>query len=197
MGGVILSLDRDVCIRNFKTKAGFSDIEEFLDIYHQKGFISDFEEGILDEDGFYQECFKHCRPGATAKDIRDSFNSLLKCADPDVLRQIRQFHSEGREMYVLSNNNPICSAHFKEMMAQEGCLDCFKQMFFSFEWKLLKPGKPIYQKLVDTLGCRPEEILFIDDAISNVEGARSVGINAVLFTPGMDINSFVRCQKED
>lgn len=192
MGGVILSLDRDLCLHNFKTKAGFSDIEDFLDIYHQKGFISDFEEGILDEEGFYQECFKHSRPGATPADIRDSFNSLLKCADQDVLRQVRELSEAGYDLYVLSNNNPICTRRFKEIMAEEGCLQYFKNMYFSFEWRLLKPGKEIYQKLVDTIGCPAGEILFIDDAVSNVEGAKSVGINAVLYAPGMDIAALAR-----
>ena len=191
MGGVILSLDRDLCIRNFKQKAGFSDIEEYLDIYHQKGFISDFEEGILDEEGFYAESLKHCPPGAKAEDIRSSFCSLLKCADPDVLAQIRALSAAGYDIYVLSNNNPICTRRFKEILLEADSLQYFKDMFFSFEWKLLKPGLAIYQKLARTIGCLPEEILFLDDAVSNVEGAKAAGINAVLFTPGTDILKLV------
>lgn len=188
MGGVILDLDMDRCVRNFKEVAGFSDIVEYLDIYHQKGFIGDFEEGILSEDEFYAECLRHCKEGTSPRDIEYCFNSLIAGPDHDVIRQIREL-SRDYDLYVLSNNNPICSRKFLEILDEEGIASCFKGLFFSFRMKMLKPGREIYDEAVRRTGLRPEEILFIDDSAVNVEGAKAAGLNAILFKKGDNVLS--------
>jgi FMN phosphatase YigB (HAD superfamily) len=52
---------------------------------------------------------------------------------------------------------------------------------------LIKPGPHIYQLALETVGCAPEEAVFIDDFIENVEGARDVGIHGILFTSPQQI----------
>ena len=51
----------------------------------------------------------------------------------------------------------------------------------SGEVKQLKPNPEIFYTLLNKFDLKPEESLFIDDNIKNVEGAKAVGINAVLF----------------
>ncbi len=46
----------------------------------------------------------------------------------------------------------------------------------------IKPEPPIYQTLIDRIGCAPEEIVFFDDLPANVEAARRAGINAFVWT---------------
>ena len=186
MGGVILNLDKELCVRNFKEKAGFSSIEEYLDIFHQKGFISDFEEGLIDEDGFYAECRKHCPEGTSDKVFEFCFQSLLADAKEDMVRQIKEL-SRRYDLYVLTNNNPVCIRRFYEILEENGIKDRFKGFFCSCEMKLLKPGREIFDVMLGKIGCRPEEALFIDDAIGNVEGARRAGLNAELFHDGLEI----------
>ena len=45
MGGVLVDLDMQACIRAFKERAGFSDIEDILDCCHQKGIIASRTSG--------------------------------------------------------------------------------------------------------------------------------------------------------
>ena len=47
MGGVILRLNVQRCIDSFKTEAGFTDIEDFINIYQQQGFIGDLRPSRL------------------------------------------------------------------------------------------------------------------------------------------------------
>ena len=51
----------------------------------------------------------------------------------------------------------------------------------SGEVKQLKPNPEIFHTLLNKFNLKAEESLFIDDNIKNVEGAKAVGINAVLF----------------
>ena len=188
MGGVIVRLNMDRCIDSFKKLAGFEDIEDYLDRFHQKGFISDLEEGKTQPEDFYRECLKHSRPGTTVETAHFCFCSLLDGLEKDTLDLIRSLL--GRyDLYVLSNNNPISRGYFRDMMELEG-LDTdevFKKEFYSYELKLLKPSREIYERVIEGVGAKPEEILFIDDARDNIEAAAALGIRTLWLKPGMDI----------
>ena len=188
MGGVIVRLDMDTCVANFKELAGFADIEDYLDRFHQKGFISDLEEGKTQPEDFYRECLKHSRPGTDMKTVQHCFCSLLDGLEEDLLELIRSLR--GRyPLYVLSNNNPISRAYFCEMMKECGLdpAEVFEKEFYSYEMHLLKPAREVYEHVVESIGTRPEEILFIDDARDNIEAAQAAGITTLWLRPGMDI----------
>ena len=188
MGGIIVRLDMDTCIANFKQLAGFADIEDYLDRFHQKGFISDLEEGKTEPEDFYRECLKHSRPGTTMETVRYCFCSLLDGLEEDSLELIRSLR--GRyPLYVLSNNNPISRAYFCEMLKKNGLdpAEIFEKEFYSYELKMLKPSRQIYEKVIAEVGTKPEEILFIDDAKDNIEAAGALGITTLWLRPGMKI----------
>lgn len=188
MGGIIVRLDMDTCIANFKQLAGFADIEDYLDRFHQKGFISDLEEGKTEPEDFYRECLKHSRPGTTMETVRYCFCSLLDGLEEDSLELIRSLR--GRyPLYVLSNNNPISRAYFCEMLKKNGLdpAETFEKEFYSYELKMLKPSRKIYEKVIAEVGTKPEEILFIDDAKDNIEAAGALGITTLWLRPGMKI----------
>ena len=190
MGGVIVRLDMGTCIANFKELAGFTDIEDYLDRFHQKGFISDLEEGKTSPDDFYRECLKHSHPGTTMETVRYCFCSLLDGLEEESLEFIRSLR--GRfDLYVLSNNNPISRAYFCEMMKANGQdpEEVFKKEFYSYEMKMLKPSAKVYAHVIESIGLPPEEILFIDDAADNIEAAQAAGIRTLWLRPGMDITA--------
>jgi putative hydrolase of the HAD superfamily len=58
--------------------------------------------------------------------------------------------------------------------------------------RVMKPDPAIYQRALARLGRRPEEAVFIDDAPANVAGARAVGMWAIGFRPGMDLEGELR-----
>lgn len=55
----------------------------------------------------------------------------------------------------------------------------FDGIFCSAEMGLKKPEKAYYQSIINTLGVDPSEIIYYDDALENIESARSLGIRAV------------------
>jgi epoxide hydrolase-like predicted phosphatase len=60
--------------------------------------------------------------------------------------------------------------------------DVFDEMIISSEVGLIKPDARIYQLALKKLGVQPEESIFLDDVLVNVEAARSVGMEAIQFT---------------
>lgn len=57
----------------------------------------------------------------------------------------------------------------------------FDPIIFSWEARMKKPHKEIFELTLEKLNARPEEILFIDDKTGHLEGARAVGMNTLLF----------------
>jgi len=60
--------------------------------------------------------------------------------------------------------------------------DVFDEMIISAEVGLIKPDPRIYRLALEKLGALPEESVFLDDVLVNVEAARSVGMSAIQFT---------------
>jgi epoxide hydrolase-like predicted phosphatase len=59
--------------------------------------------------------------------------------------------------------------------------DAFHDLIISAEVGLAKPDPRIYQLALERLEVRPEQAVFIDDFIENVEGAQAVGMHAIQF----------------
>ena len=91
------------------------------------------------------------------------------------------------------NNNPISMPRCREILAENGIEPAryFKAEFVSSEMKLLKPSEAFYREVVRRIGLPPEQLLFIDDSMANVEGARAVGIQAVHFVQGRNLEECI------
>ena len=62
-----------------------------------------------------------------------------------------------------------------------GFADAFDEMIISAEVGLVKPDPRIYLLALDRLKVPPEAVVFIDDFLHTVEGARAVKMNAIQF----------------
>ncbi len=60
--------------------------------------------------------------------------------------------------------------------------DKFDYVFVSGYIKAKKPDPHAFLAVVRRLGCKPSDIVFFDDIMANVDGAASIGINALHFT---------------
>jgi putative hydrolase of the HAD superfamily len=58
----------------------------------------------------------------------------------------------------------------------------FDVLVWSFQLRMAKPDPAIYRHVLKELGTQPEETLFVDDRLINVEAAQALGIKAVQFS---------------
>jgi putative hydrolase of the HAD superfamily len=99
--------------------------------------------------------------------------------DSRVLEWILNLREDGFTIGILSNlPHPIAAS----LRSTPGFMEHFDHVTFSCDLRLFKPQSAIYEHSFQGLSVAPEETLFIDDKIENVEGARAVGMNAELFT---------------
>ena len=192
IGGVLIGLDLDRCIRTFKEVLGFDRITELLDPYHQKGIYGEMEAGTLSADEFRAEVLEDSRPGCQPEDVDRCMYSLLTGMDPDTVQTVKRL--AGRyPLYLLSNNNPIAMSRILEMFRENGLAPetTFRDQFISSEMKLLKPSREIYEESVRRTGLPAGEVLFIDDNETNVLAAREAGMQARLFVPGEKLSQLL------
>ena len=90
---------------------------------------------------------------------------------------ISQCKEQGMKVYVLSN---ACNKFF-EYFLKHYDMDVFDGIMVSYKVRIIKPDVRIYELLCNTYGLTPQECLFVDDKVENVEAARKVGLHAFLF----------------
>ena len=192
MGGVLVDLDIEDCKKAFKERLGYYDIDEIIDACHQKGIYGDLEEGILSADDFRSIVLAGSRPDAVAEDVDEAMSHILVGIEPYKAEMLKRL-SEKYELYMLSNNNPICVHYSRKMFEDAGIPleNIFRKCYFSYEMKALKPSETFYRNVVSDIGLPAEQMLFIDDSMKNVEGSVAAGLPAVFYQPGTDLEALL------
>lgn len=79
---------------------------------------------------------------------------------------------------ILSNTNAL---HIEYIFEHYPIIREFDAHVLSHEVGLLKPDAAIYRLTLDKCGLEAGRTLFVDDLHANVEGARAVGMHAIVF----------------
>lgn len=180
-GGVLVDLDRERCCRAFR-ELGF-DITPYIGTYAQAGIFSELERGRLSVSAFCEALRRLARmPDLSDEAIVAAWRKYLRDVPHDRLEMLLRI---GRhyQVHLLSNTNPV---HWD--MALHGLFDYrgrnigdfFGKTFLSYEIGVEKPAPAIFAAVVAGLGCRPDEILFLDDSEANCIAARRCGLQARL-----------------
>jgi putative hydrolase of the HAD superfamily len=115
----------------------------------------------------------------SASDFLAEWLSVENDPDEAVLELVAELRGRGMRCYVASTQECYRARYLAHDMRFE---DLFDGLFFSSDLGVAKPKANFFTAIADRLGHPGEEILFIDDAPANVEGARSAGWRAEQFT---------------
>jgi FMN phosphatase YigB (HAD superfamily) len=88
-------------------------------------------------------------------------------------------------LYAFSNTNPAHAAHVTQHFAD--ILRHFREIFLSSTIGLRKPDAQAYDHVVKAIGVPAARIVFFDDLMENIEGARARGLTAVHVTSTRDV----------
>ena len=99
--------------------------------------------------------------------------------NPAMLAWHQQLHQRGIRTAILSNMGDTVLANIER---EFDWLPRFDVLIWSYQHKMAKPDPAIYQLTLARLCTRPEETLFIDDKMQNIEAARTLGMRTAHFT---------------
>jgi putative hydrolase of the HAD superfamily len=80
---------------------------------------------------------------------------------------------------IVSNMGDTVHEH---MVRELRWLSRFDALVWSYQLGIVKPDPAIYRYALDRLGTPPEETLFIDDKVENVDAAVALGMKGIVFS---------------
>ena len=101
-----------------------------------------------------------------------------------------QFFTENRDRIpMLGMISNMVEDTLVLMRRQYDWLELFDALIFSCELGINKPHREIYEICLQQLAVNPDECLFVDDSVANVDGAVAVGMHGLQFRT---FNRFLR-----
>nr|MBI5455781.1 HAD family phosphatase [Candidatus Levybacteria bacterium] len=108
--------------------------------------------------------------------IWDNFYKNLD-VDREVIEIIIQL-KKNYKVFLFSN---YVGELLRKLLEKQKITNLFDEIIISSEHKLKKPDPEFFKILTNKANVKNDEILFIDDRLENVEGAKNLGINALQF----------------
>ncbi len=147
--------------------------------------LQEFEVGKISPTQFRQGVNKLLNTSMEEDQFDEVWNAMLKELPKERMDLLSEV-SKRFDTYILSNTNAIHEVAFnrmiKEVTGKDGLHDFVKKCYFSHDIGLRKPNAACYEFVVQDIGMSADHLLFLDDRLDNIEGARAVGLNAIQVT---------------
>lgn len=171
LGGVLIELG------GMGDMAVFSNEQSEEDIWRRWlscPWVRRFERGQCEADEFAAGMVESWEMPVSPGAFLEAFVAWPKGMLPGSHEVVRDAAAHAR-VACLSNTN---SLHVDRQWAEFGIYELFDGIFLSNEMGMVKPDREAFDHVVDRLGIRPNQILFLDDNQINVDGARAAGLLA-------------------
>ncbi len=150
---------------------------EVIELYIKNGLLTEVLTGRVSESEFWKRI------------------SIMTGTHPDVLSRVAVEICENRNVdpemaaileelkgcYKLALLTDNLQETFRYWLTRFGMINQFDVIINSSDIGITKSNPEIYRILVDRLKCRPAEVIFVDDRMSNIELACEMGMHGILF----------------
>lgn len=178
-GGVLVENQTEDDHARMARIAGLSQ-EQFSERYWAER--EDYDQGLISNVDYWTAVTSNGRDVISEKQIDDLTEydtvSWMRYDQP-MWNWIQELKAAGKRVAMLSNM-PLELG--QALRARSDRLEIFDHVTLSYEARSVKPQPAIYEECLEGLGTEPGRTLFLDDRISNVQGAELLGIRALQFT---------------
>ena len=186
-GGVLVDIDRSRAVDAF-VRLGLTDADTILDKYHQTGIFLELEEGALSENNYREQLAQMCKRPLEWGEVRQAWLAFITRIDERKLTYLEELHRNYR-LFFLSNTNPYimswaCSSEFSSDGKPLNAY--FDGLYLSYQIGYTKPDRRIFDFMLHDASILPEETLFVDDGIANIEAGKQIGMHTLLADNGED-----------
>ena len=115
------------------------------------------------------------------KEIRETYLHVGDSIEllPHAVEWTASLKEKGYHLYIISNYGEYT---LEQTKAKMDFLQYMDGAIFSYQYQIIKPDARIYEQLLKNYELKAEECVFIDDKVENVEGAKAVGYQGIVFT---------------
>lgn len=167
LAGVVVARNQERCPQYIMDYFYFINSGEAL-----PEFWNDYDRGTRDIDSVAQ-----CLAEFRGSDFETAKSRMLEAVTyqeqvAPTAELIAELKAAGYRLFVLSN----MSKDYIEFLCEMPVFQHFEGEIISCEVGLIKPEREIYNLLLDRYNLVPEQTMFIDDRVENVEAAATLGI---------------------
>jgi putative hydrolase of the HAD superfamily len=184
-GNVIINIDVEKAILAF-SELTFKSPARVNQLFADAEVFKKYETGYYSDDEFRDVIRQILSYPLNDQEIDQAWNALLLDVPKkrlDFLEYIKMKYP----IYLLSNTNNIhieqCKQYFRTKFGIPNFETIFSETFLSYKMGLWKPDYKIYDAAISKIGCKPEEILFLDDNQDNIDAATDLGIQCIKINP--------------
>ncbi|MBR6663253.1 MAG: HAD-IA family hydrolase [Alphaproteobacteria bacterium] len=150
----------------------------------QKGGVKAFDfdpymKGKINFRKFCNDLCKFCQLKVTPTtyiNINKEMHRGVGQVFPETKEAMEFLQSRGITNCILSNALPnLAGTGIVEGLVEE------KNAFTSYDLRLLKPDPKIFKAVLEKLGAKPGDVIFVDDKLKNVEAAQKLGIHGIKY----------------
>ena len=188
LGGVVMGIDWEPMFRRWADACG----DQPAALRARYAFDEHYERherGEIDEAAYYASLRKSLGVDIGDEDFRAGWGAIFTEPVHETVALLEKLR-ERVPLYAFSNTNAAHHAVWGHKF--EDALRHFRRVFVSSQMGLRKPERASFDFIAREIGVAPERILFFDDTLVNVEGARRAGLQAVHVRSPDDVLDAVR-----
>jgi len=193
LGGVLLNIDPQKTIEAFG-RLGMEQLVGYKGLTYDHEIFYRMEQGKITPEEF-RNGVRKLLPGEVADDQIDAAWTAMLLDFPSIRVKLMQALRNHFTIYLFSNTNAIHVAKYhSDFRNQHGfeVSSLFEKDFYSNEIGYRKPSPEAFHEIIKLSGIKPDESLFIDDSLLNVEAAIACGLNGYWLEPDQKIEEIFR-----
>ena len=193
LGGVLINLNYQLTRKAFE-ELGVQDFDAFYTQHAANPLFENLEVGAIEPEAFYESLRE--ATGLTHSDaqLETAWNAMLLDFPAERLQWLDQIKNK-YNIYLFSNTNAIHYNAFTAIYAQTAPLiglhpdfnHFFIEAHYSHTLGQRKPEVAAFEAVLAKSGLDAAHTLFIDDTISNIEGAQKAGLQTIFLSGGLTV----------
>jgi putative hydrolase of the HAD superfamily len=193
LGGVLINLNYQLTRRAFE-ELGVQDFDAFYTQHAANPLFENLEVGAIEPEAFYEALREATGLALSDTQLETAWNAMLLDFPAERLQWLDQIKNK-YNIYLFSNTNAIHYKAFTTIYAQTAPLiglypdfnHFFKEAHYSHTLGQRKPEVAAFEAVLAKSGLDPAQTLFIDDTISNIEGAQKAGLQTLFLSGGLTV----------
>ena len=174
-GGVLTIGKYTESVLDVIDKRSTIDIDEVYTAFDNFVGLMDLNE--IDFEEFVEKANRLLNSNFTIEEMTHIFHEAMNL-NKEIVNMIKKLKGK-YSILMLSNNNKPIKGIFKNHY--NDIFSLFEKAYFSCDFAMRKPEKEFFMLVLKDSQLTPDECVFIDDKDKNIEAARELGFNAILF----------------
>jgi FMN phosphatase YigB (HAD superfamily) len=184
LGGVFINLDFQKTTQAFQ-QLGIQNFQQFFSQNHSNDLFIALETGKITANEFFELLRKTTGINADNQTITDAWNAMLLNFPTERIEWLNKINKQ-YPVYLFSNTNIIHYNCFMQLFQRDVGMQNFNEQFlkayYSHEMGMRKPDADGFEYILQQNNLKPEETLFIDDTVANINTAKALGFQTIHLT---------------